>query len=77
MVHELKILPEYFDEVRKGNKTFELRKDNREYNIDDYLILKEWDGEYTGNKIGRVVTYVLRNVEKYGLKRGFVIIGMK
>ena len=41
MIHDLKILPEYFVEVVRGNKTFEVRKDDRPFNVGDELILYE------------------------------------
>lgn len=31
--HELKILPQYFQAVWSGIKTFELRKDDRDYQL--------------------------------------------
>ena len=49
MIHELKILPEYFEAVAGGAKSFELRKDDRGFTVGDEIILKEWNGtEYTG-----------------------------
>jgi len=78
MDHDLKILPQYFLEVKSENKTFELREDDRDYNVGDNLRLLEFDyGEYTGRECNREITYILRDVEQYGLKRGFVILGMK
>ena len=76
-LHELKILPEYFEAVERGYKRFELRKDDRDYKVGDTLILYEWDGEeYTGRHIGYfVITYILRHCEEYGLKEGYCIIG--
>ena len=41
MIHELKTLPEYFEAVRKGDKTFELREDDRNFKVGDYLALNE------------------------------------
>lgn len=35
MIHELKILPEYYEEVKCGNKNFELRKNDRDYKVYD------------------------------------------
>lgn len=50
MIHDLKITPKYFDDVWNGIKRFELRKDDRDYQIGDTLLLREWDGEkYTGS----------------------------
>ena len=78
MVHELKILPEYFEAVQNGNKPFDLRNNDRDYQRGDYLFLREyWDDRYTGREIMKKVTYVLRNAEKYGLKEGYAILGIK
>lgn len=77
-VHQLKILPQYFQAVWSGIKTFELRKDDRDYQVGDILALREWDGEkYTGSAIRVKVTYILQNAEKYGLKDGYVIMGIR
>lgn len=52
MTHELKILPMYFQAVWDGKKTFEVRKNDRGYKLNDILILKEWDGtKYTGSAV--------------------------
>ena len=60
MIHELKIWPPYFDAVRSGEKTFELRKDDRGFKVGDFLALNEWDGEsYTGRTELVKVTYML------------------
>jgi len=76
MKHELKILPEYFKQVMVGYKNFELRKDDRNYNVKDTLLLREFDGEkYTGYIEFRQISYILRDCEEYGLKKGFVILG--
>ena len=69
MLHELKILPEYFEAVVSGTKTFEIRKEDRtDENGDiirfaegDVLYLKEYsNGEYTGRSVKAEVKYVLR-----------------
>ncbi|MFQ6250697.1 DUF3850 domain-containing protein [Yersinia enterocolitica] len=54
ITHQLKILPEYFQAVIEGRKKAELRTNDRDFKVGDYLLLAEWDGgtdEYTGRKI--------------------------
>ena len=62
--HELKILPQYYAAVADGTKTFEIRKNDRDYQTGDIVTLKEYNEdtkEYTGNessfKIGFVTDY--------------------
>src|SRR5690349_17118367 len=41
--HELKTWPEYFQEVKAGRKTFEIRReDDRCFNVADQLVLREF-----------------------------------
>lgn len=63
VTHELKILPKYFDDVLSGRKTFEVRvEDKSKFNVNDKLLLREFDGEkITGRRIKAVVTYILRD----------------
>lgn len=59
-VHELKTWPLYFGAVKSGRKTFELRRDDRNFTVGDELQLREWDpetGRYTGDEVRVVVTY--------------------
>lgn len=41
-IHKLKIDSKYFDAVRKGFKTFEIRKNDRNFEVGDKLILQEY-----------------------------------
>lgn len=77
--HELKILPEYFQAVLWGEKTFEIRKNDRDFQRGDTVCLMEYDGLYntfTGRQQLIEITYVLNgdeNTEKYGLKKGYCV----
>lgn len=74
--HRLKILPEYYDAVASGKKRFELRKDDRGYEVGDYIWLCEWDGEdFTGRCMTLQIRYILRNCPEYGLMDGYCILG--
>lgn len=74
MIHELKILPEHFIPVLDGLKLAELRKNDRNYQPGDTLILMEWNGDYTGDGCKREITHVA-DVGSY--LPGFVLLSMK
>lgn len=67
-IHELKILSENFNAVNEEIKTFEIRKNDCNYQVGDLLHLKEWDGEkYTNNSVYVQVTYIsdYAQIDKY------------
>jgi ASC-1-like (ASCH) protein len=76
MKHELKIWPEYFEAVNNGEKTFEVRKNDRNYQVGDILYLREWSPfreSFTGKYTYLKVTYVLRDEEF--VKEGYIVMG--
>lgn len=76
-LHELKILPQYYEKVRDGEKRFEIRKDDRNFKVGDIIRLCEHDGkEFTGKDLLYDVTYKLDGGE-YGLEKGYCILSIK
>ena len=76
--HNLKVWKQYFLPLLHEEKTFELRKNDRDYQVGDILILIEIDGgEPTGRYCKREITYILENAQNFGLIDGFVILGLK
>lgn len=58
--HMLKILPIYYDLVREGRKTFEVRKNDRGFQNADRVTLQEWENDvYTGRELSFSIGYVL------------------
>ena len=60
-LHDLKIWPAYFEDIQAGRKTFEIRKNDREFRFGDRLHLMEWDPQtkdYTGRSVTVEVTYL-------------------
>lgn len=45
MIHELKIWPQYYARVADGSKTFEVRDNDRDFQLGDTVILHEYDPE--------------------------------
>lgn len=82
MKHELKTWPKYFQLIADGTKSFELRKNDRDFQQGQVLILREFDEQtntYTGRTLHRKITYVLQGEEAgvFGLKEGFCIMGLE
>ena len=76
--HELKILPKYFGDVADGAKNFEIRRNDRDFEVGDILILKEyWRGAYTGREVTREIEYIYQGDGSYGLSPEFSILGMR
>lgn len=78
-LHELKIKDNYFWLVSQGYKTFELRKDDRDYEKWDTIhFVKEDRSDFISdpNNI-YIITYILRNCKEYGLENGYCILGIK
>lgn len=75
-VHQIRIAKTYFDDVANGIKTFELRKNDRNYKTGDILELMEFaDGRNTGRVVRMIVTYMLEGYA--GLEEGYCILGIR
>ena len=76
--HELKILTKWFEDVQSNKKNFEIRKSDRNYEVGDYLILKEWHRrKFTGRYVIRQIEYIYKGNGKYGLSKDYCILGLK
>jgi len=86
MTHELKTDPEVFQAVWDDLKTYELRKNDRNFEVGQLLKLKETKSTgaemkegaplvYTGRTVTAEVTHVL-NGPIYGLAEGWCILSM-
>lgn len=75
-IHEIKIAHEYYDDVAAGRKRFELRKNDRNYKVNDSLKMTEYKaGEPTGRVLNAVIVYMLEDYT--GLEEGYCILGIE
>ena len=83
--HVLKTDPAVFQDVLDGKKTFEIRFNDRGYQVGDLIVLKEtkFTGQqmregspliYTGREMQKQISYILSG---YGLQDGWVILGIQ
>lgn len=74
-VHDVKLGTTFFDDVKTGRKTFELRKNDRGYKKGDIIVMHEYkDGTTTGRTIEKKIVYMLEDFT--GLEDGYCILGL-
>lgn len=81
--HYLKTWPAYFDAVARGDKTFEVRKNDRAFQTGDTLVLEYFDPasppqpfpSAMRSALQRRVTFVLPGGE-FGIEPGYVVMGL-
>lgn len=74
-VHDVKLGATFFDDVKTGRKTFELRKNDRGYKEGDTIVLHEYEnGATTGRTITKKIVYMLEDFT--GLEDGYCILGL-
>lgn len=77
--HDLKCHPHFFAAIVAGKKTFEIRRNDRDYRVGDTMTLKEFDPSYgnTGAKAGPFEIVYLMTAEDFpAILPGFVIMGL-
>ena len=74
--HTLKIRKIYAMSVLYGQKTFEIRENDRDFQVGDHVkfIVVDDDMEMTDEY---EITYVLKDVPQYGLKKGYCVFTIK
>jgi hypothetical protein len=89
MIHQIKCWPEFFRALKDGRKTFDARKNDRNYQVGDQVIQNEWTpadglhselGEYSGRTLRFVVTYILKGSEQNnltGVQEGFCVLALQ
>lgn len=78
MIHALKTEPFFYEQAQQGLKPFEVRKNDRDFKIGDYLALNECEPEkncYTGRAILEKILCILDD-ERF-VQPGYVILGTR
>jgi hypothetical protein len=62
--HRVKSWSWFFQAIKDGSKTHDLRKNDRDYEVGDFLELHEYDptdGTYSGDVVTAEITYMTSN----------------
>jgi hypothetical protein len=86
-IHELRIYPEFFESIRDGSKTCEIRYNDRGFKVGDILCLREISpvtGAHTGRWLLVAISHITGLPEHFahmdssdlGLRDGFVVLSI-
>lgn len=79
IVHVLKTEAPYYEAVATEEKTFEVRFNDRNFKVGDYLLLRDFDAAsktLLHRKLVRRVSYVLTHEQFHGVSPGFAVLGL-
>lgn len=88
MTHELKCNDEFMMDIATGLKSFEVRQNDRGFEVGDTLLLKggnlggagmtdhDLTYVYSGKVLEAEVTYILHG-GKWGIQKGYCVMGIK
>jgi len=79
MIHELKCWPKFFKAMVDGVKTFEVRKNDRRFEVGDELLLREYDPakqELSGQTYIVSISYILPG-GNFGIDPDYVVLGIR
>jgi hypothetical protein len=78
-VHVIKTWDECMMDIATHKKTFEVRKNDRGYDVGDILLMQGFDKEkkkYTSKSLEAEVTYILHGGQ-FGIQEGYCVMGIK
>jgi hypothetical protein len=73
--HELKCRPRFYEHIESGKKLFEIRYNDRNYQVGDTLFIREfepYDGTYSGRECRKKITYIT----DWEQPPGYVVMGL-
>ncbi len=79
MVHKLKCWPVYFEAIGDGRKTFDVRKNDRNFQVGDLLHLDEYDPE-RDKMLGRWIICKVESVMRggnFGIAADHCVMGIR
>lgn len=80
MIHELKLEISYFDAAQRGDKPFEIRYNDRDYQKGDLVLMKAWWPAGQGNCYCSErpdLRGVITHVTTYEQKDGWCVFGIR
>lgn len=79
IIHRLKILDIFADDILEGNKTFEQHYNDRNYQKGDFIkfVVVDGEGHVSRHPLGRELFQIIYFLEGWGLKDGYAALGIQ
>ena len=82
IIHDVKVFSRFWNELSIEQKNFELRKLDRDYQVNDYLRLNFYSEDLkeiieTEKPIIAKIQYILKNAEMFGLQKDYGILALR
>lgn len=77
MQHSVKIQMEYYEHIIEGRKRFEVRLNDRDYQVGDTLLLREYNAHTDYCKMGSSRWEIVYVHCGLGMKKGYVVLGIE
>jgi len=78
-IHVLKCWPAYFEAMRVGRKSFEVRRNDRDFQVGDCIVVQEYNpelGRLSGEAFSVRVVYMLAGGQ-FGMPEGYCVMGIE
>jgi len=78
--HQLKTWIPLYQDILEERKLFDFRKNDRDFQVGDILVLNEWrvtNKTYTGRSVSMRVTYMFEGLVDIGMPPGYCIMGIR
>jgi len=75
--HVLKIWPEFYREHAMGTRRFEIRKNDRGYDVGDLVVLQPYDPTNNAYLPGPELTYRITTVSNFQQRLDYVVLGLE
>ncbi len=75
--HRLKTWSKYFQEVAAGNKKFEVRENDRDFQVGDFVTLIEFEDGKPGESFGPVEIDFILPGGRFGIPEDYVVFNWK
>ena len=77
-IHVLKCWPKYFEELFSGKKTFDIRRNDRDYKVGEFLDIKEWcptTEKFSGRSVFFKISHT--TAEPKWVQKGYIGLSLK